>query len=170
MSTKKPATVKTKTENTSMDPKELARRIEAKLLSRGVPDPTAASAEQLYHAVVYVVKDILNRRRTQFKKRMKAADSKRVCYLCMEFLIGRSFDNHLRNLGLREALCKVLEGYGKTYDQIFSCEVDPGLGNGGLGRLAACFMDSLTALDYSANGYSLLYETGLFRQKLVEGE
>ena len=156
--------------NIPLTEKELTKKLEAKLLSRGVTDPKTATPEQLYHAIVYVVKDILNRNRTEFKKRTKAAESKRVCYLCMEFLIGRSLRTNLMNLGLYEPLLSVLGGYGRGFDEVFACEVDPGLGNGGLGRLAACFMDSLTALDYAANGYSLLYENGLFRQRLVDGE
>ena len=74
------------------------------------------------------------------------------------------------NLGVYNELCEVLEDFGSSFEKVYECEVDPGLGNGGLGRLAACFMDSLTAQDYAANGYSLLYENGLFRQRIVDGE
>ncbi len=170
MTTKTSGKSQNNVKNIPLTEKELVKKLEAKLLSRGVTDPKTATPEQLYHAVVYVVKDILNRNRTEFKKRAKAAESKRVCYLCMEFLIGRSLRGNLMNLGLYEPLLSVLGSYGRSFDEVFACEVDPGLGNGGLGRLAACFMDSLTALDYAANGYSLLYENGLFRQKLVDGE
>ena len=167
-------TVKNKQEpakkNARIDPATLKKRIEAKLLSRGIGNAEEASDEQLYRAVVAVVKDVLNKNRTDFKKRIKAAKSKKVCYLCMEFLVGRSLEKNLYNLGIRDSLDEVLKGYGKTFADIYACETDPGLGNGGLGRLAACFMDSLSALDYSASGYSLLYENGLFRQKLVDGE
>ena len=149
---------------------ELKKKIENKLFSRGISDPKKATAEQLYHAVVYVMKDIITKNRNAFKKRTVAADAKKVCYLCMEFLIGRSLRNNAMNLGIYEPLTDVLKDFGSSFESIFACETDPGLGNGGLGRLAACFMDSLTALDYAASGYSLCYENGLFRQRLVDGE
>ncbi len=151
-------------------PAELKERIEAKLVTRGVLNPEAATDEQLYHAAVHAIKDIMIEERSEFKKRVKAVDGKKVCYLCMEFLVGRSLKNDVINLGIYDELSAVLENFGSSFEKIYSCEVDPGLGNGGLGRLAACFMDSLTALDYAANGYSLLYENGLFRQKIIDGE
>ncbi len=149
---------------------DLKERIESKLYARGISDPQSATTEQLYHASVNAMKDILIENRTNFVRRSRAADSKKVCYLCMEFLIGRSFKNNAKNLGIYDDLCTIFKGYGTTFDDVFDNEVDPGLGNGGLGRLAACFMDSLSALDYVANGYSLCYENGLFKQKLVDGE
>ncbi len=148
----------------------LKQKIESKLFSRGVTTPAEATAEQLYLAAVYAMKDIINQNRNSFKKRIKAAEGKKVCYLCMEFLIGRSLKTNAMNLGIYDDLCDILKGYGSSFEDVYACEVDPGLGNGGLGRLAACFMDSLTALDYAANGYSLCYENGLFRQRLVDGE
>ncbi len=148
----------------------LKKLIENKLYSRGISDPRKASAEQMYHAVVYVMKDLIQKNRNLFKKRAAATGAKKVCYLCMEFLVGRSLRNNAMNMGIFHALSSVLEGYGSSFDQIYACETDPGLGNGGLGRLAACFLDSLTALNYSAGGYSLCYENGLFRQRLVDGE
>ena len=150
--------------------RELDKKIREKLATRGIISPINATEEQLYHAVVYVIKDILHAARTEYKKQIKAASAKKVCYLCMEFLVGRSLKNYAENLGIFDTLCSVLEDYGSGFDEIYECETDPGLGNGGLGRLAACFMDSLSACDYAANGYSLLYENGLFKQKIVEGE
>ncbi len=149
---------------------ELKERIEAKLITRGVSNPEHATDEQLYHATVHAIKDIMIEYRTDFKKRIKAVGAKKICYLCMEFLVGRSLKNDSVNLGIYEELSSVLEHFGSSFEKVYACEVDPGLGNGGLGRLAACFMDSLSAQDYAANGYSLLYETGLFRQKIIEGE
>lgn len=149
---------------------ELKRRIISKLITRGVSDPLSATDEQLYHATVHAVKDIMIEYRSDFKKRAKAAGAKKICYLCMEFLVGRSLKNDTVNLGIYDTLNSILSDFGTTFERIYASEVDPGLGNGGLGRLAACFMDSLSALDYSANGYSLLYETGLFRQKIIDGE
>ena len=149
---------------------ELRERIEAKLITRGITSPETATDEQLYQATVQVLKEIMIDYRTDFKKRIKAVGGKKVCYLCMEFLVGRALKNDAMNLGVYDELCSVLSDFGSSFERIFACEVDPGLGNGGLGRLAACFMDSLTAQDYAANGYSLLYENGLFKQKIVDGE
>ncbi len=157
-------------EKTRISKKNLKERINAKLISRGVSDPTKATDEQLYVATVSAVKDIMIDYRTDFKKRIKSVDGKKVCYLCMEFLVGRALKNDTMNLGIYPELCEVLKEYGSSFERVYACEVDPGLGNGGLGRLAACFMDSLTAQDYAANGYSLLYENGLFKQKIVDGE
>ncbi len=149
---------------------ELRERIEAKLITRGITDPSSATEEHLYFATVQVLKDIMIDYRTDFKKRIRAVNGKKVCYLCMEFLVGRALKNDAINLGLYDDLCSILTDLGSSFEKVYACEVDPGLGNGGLGRLAACFMDSLTAQDYAANGYSLLYENGLFRQKIVDGE
>ena len=149
---------------------ELKERIEAKLITRGICDPTTASDEQIYQSTVLALKDIMLDYRNDFKKRVKKVDGKKICYLCMEFLVGRALKNDAMNLGLYSELCEVLADFGTTFDKVYACEVDPGLGNGGLGRLAACFMDSLTAQDYAANGYSLLYENGLFKQKIIDGE
>ncbi len=154
----------------SIDENELRSRIEAKLVLRGITEPSDASSEQMYLATVQVLKEIMLDQRADFKKRIKAQSGKKICYLCMEFLVGRSLRSVSLNLGIYDTLCKILADFGSSFDDIYSCELDPGLGNGGLGRLAACFMDSLTALDYAANGYSLLYENGLFRQLIVDGE
>ena len=149
---------------------ELRERIEGKLITRGICDPASATEEQIYQATVYALKDIMLEYRNDFKKRIKAAKGKKMCYLCMEFLVGRALKNDALNLGVYDELCEILAEFGTSFDKVYACEVDPGLGNGGLGRLAACFMDSLTAGDYAANGYSLLYENGLFKQKIIDGE
>ena len=155
---------------TKISKEELSERIESKLLTRGIANPTSATNDQIYQATVSIIKEIMLEYRSKFKKRIKAADGKKICYLCMEFLVGRSLKNDTKNLGIYDDLCEILKTYGTSFDKIYECEVDPGLGNGGLGRLAACFMDSLTAQDYYASGYSLLYENGLFKQKIVDGE
>ena len=157
-------------ENMAVPEAELRKKIESKLYARGVGDPKKATAEQLYNASVAALKDIMIDARARFNRRVAAQEGKRVCYLCMEFLVGRQLKNNVMHMGMYDTLDKILKGYGSSFDDIYACEVDPGLGNGGLGRLAACFMDSLTSLDYAANGYSLCYENGLFKQKLVDGE
>ena len=150
--------------------KELKERLEAKLIAHGVYDAGVATEQQLYQATVSTIKDIMLDYRNYFKKRIKSSNGKKVCYLCMEFLVGRALKNDAVNLGIYDELCEILHDFGSSFEKVYACEVDPGLGNGGLGRLAACFMDSLTAQDYAANGYSLLYENGLFKQKIIDGE
>lgn len=128
-----------------------------------------ASEEQVYKAVILSVKDILAARSSEFKKKVKTQQARKVYYLCMEFLVGRSLKNNLENLGLAKNYREVLAELGYSLDFIYEKEPDPGLGNGGLGRLAACFMDALTAQNYPATGYSLCYEYGLFKQRIIEG-
>ncbi len=153
-----------------IEKKELRERIEAKLFTRGIIDPGKASDEQLYHAVSYAIKDIMLSYREDFKRRAKASSSKKIYYLCMEFLMGRALKSDALTLGIYDDLCEILSEYGSSFERVYNEECDPGLGNGGLGRLAACFMDSLSNLDYFAGGFSLLYENGLFKQRLVDGE
>ena len=148
----------------------LRERIEAKLVTRGIVDPKRATVEQIYNATVSAIKDLMVEYRNSFKKRIRAVKGKKICYLCMEFLVGRALKNNAMNLGIYDDLCDILADFGTSFDKVYACEVDPGLGNGGLGRLAACFMDSLAAGDYYANGFSLLYENGLFKQRIVDGE
>jgi len=128
-----------------------------------------ASMEQFYRAIAMTLNDIMLEKRADFKKRADKADAKRVYYLSMEFLMGRSLKNNLYNLGLTETYRKLLKEYGISLDSVYECEPDAGLGNGGLGRLAACYLDGLASDGYPARGYSLLYEYGIFRQKIVDG-
>lgn len=128
-----------------------------------------ATKDQMYRAVLLTVRDVLTKKRGEFTHAFKDAKAKRVYYLCMEFLIGRSLKNNLRNLGVADEYAEVLKEIGYNIDEIYEMEPDPGLGNGGLGRLASCFMDSLTTLDYPATGFSLCYEYGLFKQKIIDG-
>ena len=132
--------------------------------------PEEANERQVYQATVLVCKDIMIRERARFHNARKNAAAKRVYYMCMEFLVGRSLKNNLNNFGMENDVREVLNEMGFSLDAVYEKEPDPGLGNGGLGRLAACFMDSLTSLGYPAMGHSILYEYGLFRQKLVDGE
>ncbi len=115
------------------------------------------------------VKDILAEKRNDYKKTVNQAGGKRVYYMCMEFLLGRSLKTNLNNLDLEKKYRAALGDMGFNLDDLYEQEPDAGLGNGGLGRLAACFMDSLSSLDYPATGFSILYEYGLFKQKLVDG-
>ena len=128
-----------------------------------------ATRAQLYKAVILTVRDILTDKRSAFRRVVKQKKAKRVYYLCMEFLIGPSLRNNLRTLGLEAEYAAAVKSLGFELSELYAAEPDPGLGNGGLGRLAACFMDSLTTLDYPATGFSLLYEYGLFKQKIIDG-
>ena len=147
----------------------LKEDLESKLKRYYGIQPSEASYDQMYRSVVLSVKDILMRKRADQHNKLKETKSKRVYYMCMEFLIGRSLKTNLCNLGLDGEYRKILSDYGFDLDKIYDKESDAGLGNGGLGRLAACFMDSLTSLGYSATGFSICYEYGLFRQKIVDG-
>ena len=125
--------------------------------------------EQLYKAVVMMVRDILLEKRKNNGSKVKEQKAKRVYYLCMEFLLGRSLKNNVYNLGIEDAVRGALKKFNVELEDIYELEPDAGLGNGGLGRLAACYMDGLATQDYPAYGFSIRYEYGLFKQKLVDG-
>ncbi len=131
--------------------------------------PAEARKEQLYKAVVMSVRDIMLEKRHAFHIKTKAAKAKRVYYLCMEFLMGRSLKNSVYNLGLKDTFAAALKEYDVSLEDLYELEPDAGLGNGGLGRLAACFMDGLATQDYPAMGFSIRYDYGLFKQKIVDG-
>ena len=128
-----------------------------------------ATPEQMYKAVAMTVRDILLEKRKSYHQKVKSAQGKRVYYLCMEFLLGRSLKNNVYNLGIEEQLGGVLKSHGFDLEDLYELEPDAGLGNGGLGRLAACYMDGLATQDLPAMGYSIRYEYGLFKQKIVDG-
>lgn len=149
--------------------KEISENLEGKLARYFGCSSADATREQMYKATAMTIKDILTEKRGEFKKKVNKAGAKRVYYMCMEFLLGRSLKTNLCNLGLSEDYKKALSDLGFELDDLYECEPDAGLGNGGLGRLAACFMDSLSSLDYPATGFSLCYEYGLFKQMIVDG-
>ncbi len=154
---------------TTITEKEVRDIIKGKLARYYGVSPVEATKDQIYKSVVMSVRDILLQKRQAFSKKMKTRRAKRVYYLCMEFLLGRSLKNSLYNLSATATFEKVLSGYGVTLDELYELEPDAGLGNGGLGRLAACFMDALATGNYPAMGYSLRYEYGLFKQKIIDG-
>ncbi len=131
--------------------------------------PAEATREQLYKAVVMSVRDIMLEKRQRFHLKVKTGKYKRVYYLCMEFLMGRSLKNSIYNLGIGDPIRKSLKNFGVTLEELFEEEPDAGLGNGGLGRLAACFLDGLATQNYPAMGFSICYQYGLFKQKIVDG-
>ena len=148
---------------------ELRELLNTKLSHNFGMTPETADNTCIYKALVLVLRDEMTKLRKNFKDRAMAQQSKQVFYLCMEFLMGQSLKNTLFNLGLTETAKDVLAGYGIKLEKLYDEEPDAGLGNGGLGRLAACFLDGLATTGYPAMGYSIRYEYGIFRQKLVDG-
>ena len=153
-----------------MDQEVILEGLTSKLSRYFAVSPEEATKEQIYKATVLSVRDILAQKSKAFGSDVKKKQLKRVYYLCMEFLVGRSLKNDLCNLGLADDYRAALKTLGFSLDDIDEQEADPGLGNGGLGRLAACFMDSLSSMDYPARGFSICYEYGLFKQRIVDGE
>lgn len=131
--------------------------------------PADATDEQFYKAVAMIVRDRLSAQNSEFRHIADGQDSKQIYYLCMEFLMGRSLRNNLYNLGLVETFDAALDSMGVKLEKLYEQEPDAGLGNGGLGRLAACYLDGLATNGFQSMGYSIRYEAGIFKQKLVDG-
>lgn len=149
--------------------KELKEKLLSVLNDKYGVTPDAASDQQIYDALASIIVPILREKRRNFTNKVHSEGRKQVYYLSMEFLMGRSLKTNLFNLKLTDTVEKVLKEYDISLDSIFEAEPDAGLGNGGLGRLAACYLDGLATDGYSATGYSILYELGFFKQKLQDG-
>ena len=132
--------------------------------------PEKATHEQYYRALAILLRDALRNARVKYMSQAYTQPKKQVYYLSMEFLMGRSLKNTLYNLNLIDIAREVLSSFGVSLEKLYDLESDAGLGNGGLGRLAACFLDGLATAGIPAMGYSLLYECGIFRQKIVDGK
>ena len=132
-------------------------------------EPNEASDKQVYEALASVVVSHLRRKRRKFMNKVHSEGKKQIYYLSMEFLMGRSLKTSLYNLGIQNEVRDVLKEYGIKLDNIYEYEPDAGLGNGGLGRLAACYLDGLATQGYAGMGYSICYEYGIFRQKIENG-
>ena len=130
---------------------------------------TEATEKQVYRALCTFVRESLEEQNRAFQKRLSQNGEKKVYYMSMEFLVGTSLRNNLYNLGILDEVKMLLEKQGFCLDRLCGMEPDAGLGNGGLGRLASCYMDAATGLGYSVTGYSIRYEFGIFRQKIVDG-
>ena len=128
-----------------------------------------ATEKQAYKTVCAYVREELAEERRAFQKEIREKERKQVYYMSMEFLVGTSLRNNLYNMGMLDTVSSVLEGLGFSMERLCALEPDAGLGNGGLGRLASCYMDSLTGCEYPATGFSIRYEFGIFRQKIVDG-
>ena len=149
--------------------KELQELIELKLAKMFGVKKEEASEQIMYRALCLVVKDLLTQKRVEFKKKVRKTGTKQVYYMSMEFLLGRSLRNHLYNSGLLDTATKVIKDMGFDISRLMEIEPDAGLGNGGLGRLAAAYMDSLTSCGYAAGGFSIRYDYGIFKQRIVDG-
>ena len=147
----------------------IKEQIEAKLQHNFGLTLENATDDQCYKAVVLVVRDLMVKGYLEFKKRAEETHTKRVYYLCMEFLMGRSLKNSLYNLGIQDAMTAALDSLGVDIERMYALEPDAGLGNGGLGRLAACYLDAMAANELPAMGYSILYEYGIFKQRIIDG-
>ena len=124
---------------------------------------------QAYKVVCTLLRELLAEKRKKYKESMEGKGKKQVYYLSMEFLVGTSLRNNLFNLGLEETFREVLKEQGFDAEKLYELDPDAGLGNGGLGRLASCYLDSLTGNDLPATGFSIRYEFGIFKQKIIDG-
>ena len=148
---------------------EFAKLLKDKLTSECAATLDTASAEQIYRCLAMITRQVMSDRQKQFQSKTLGQGKKQVYYLCMEFLMGRSLRSSLFNLGLNEVAEQVLADAGVKIDTIYDQEPDAGLGNGGLGRLAACYLDGMATDCIPGTGYSILYEYGIFKQKIVDG-
>lgn len=142
---------------------------ERHLLFDNVVDPAAAAARDRFEALARSVRDVLSQRWVLTEKTYDTRDAKRLYYLSMEFLIGRSMANNVSNLLLDPLLRNTLQQETLEWASVVEQEPDAGLGNGGLGRLAACFMESAATMQFPAMGYGLRYEYGIFQQRIRDG-
>ncbi len=144
-----------------MDQKQIINQLNETLLVRYGCSMDTASPQQVYRGLCYVVNGMLASKSAEFYRQNKG---KQVYYMSMEFLVGTSLRNNLYNLGLEDLFTKALAKCGVNIHDLYEMEPDAGLGNGGLGRLAACYMDSAASLDLPMTGYSIRYEFGIFKQ------
>ena len=149
--------------------REFEKLLKDKLTSECNVTLDTASADQIYRCLASVTRQIMSDRQKQFQSKVLGQGKKQVYYLCMEFLMGRSLRSSLFNLGLNEVTESVLADADIKIDTIYDQEPDAGLGNGGLGRLAACYLDGMATDCIPGTGYSILYEYGIFKQKIVDG-
>lgn len=132
-------------------------------------DLKTGNKRQVYEAVLTATNEILAEKRYEYSKKVKAREAKQVYYMSMEFLVGTSLKNNLWNLHVEDDIRAFLAEHGFDLEEFYETEPDAGLGNGGLGRLAACYMDSMTTLSYPITGFSIRYEFGIFKQVIIDG-
>src|SRR5215813_10593714 len=142
---------------------------ERHLVFDNVMEATAIGARERFEAVARSVRDVLSQRWVRAEKTYERQNAKRVYYLSMEFLIGRSLANNVTNLLLDPIVNEGVKQKNLDWHELLEQEPDAGLGNGGLGRLAACFLDSMATMQIPAMGYGLRYEYGIFKQTIQDG-
>jgi starch phosphorylase len=148
---------------------DLDREFERRLVFDHVVDQKTATARQRFEGIAKSIRDQLTKQWLETDQIYSRLNPKRVYYFSMEYLLGRSLTNNIINLQMHPAIQEVMRKEGLDLNELVGQEPDAGLGNGGLGRLAACFMDSLATLQYPAMGYGLRYEYGIFRQEIEGG-
>ena len=148
---------------------ELESLIEGKLRRNFGRTVSEATQIHMFKACAMVIRDIMSEHQMETSKRNYDTDAREVHYLSLEFLMGRSLEKNAYNLGVLETLKAAISDMGFDPAELFESEPDAGLGNGGLGRLAACYLDSMSTLEIPATGYSICYHLGIFKQKIVDG-
>lgn len=157
------------TKDTSTDVASLKRSFARHLESTLVKDAYSATQLDLYKSLAYTVRDRLVKRWIATQQAYYNQDAKRVYYLSMEYLLGRVLSNNMINLNMLDECHRAMREFGFELEKLCEMEWDAGLGNGGLGRLAACFLDSMATGELPAYGYGIRYEYGIFYQKIVNG-
>jgi starch phosphorylase len=152
-----------------ISPARLKEQITGKLQRHFGKEYAEATQLQIYKACTLVVRDFLMEQWIKTQERIEEQQAKQLYYLSMEFLMGKSLKNNICNLEIDQSFEEALGQLGYSIEDIYAVEEDAGLGNGGLGRLATCYMDALASCDYPACGFSILYEYGIFRQKIIDG-
>ncbi len=150
-------------------PNEIARDFAEQLKYNQDADVYHTTAEGRYEAIAYAIRDRIIHQWDLSRKTQRKNHSKRVYYLSLEFLMGRAMTNNIINLGIEKEVKEALSSLGYDYEELRDTESDAGLGNGGLGRLAACFLDSMATLELPSYGYGIRYNYGIFRQKIEGG-
>ncbi|MBQ8934143.1 MAG: glycogen/starch/alpha-glucan phosphorylase [Lachnospiraceae bacterium] len=150
--------------------RDMERALVDKLMIHFGKPAEAASNTEMVKACALVIRDQMAIREVETKIKTMKEQKKQVHYLSLEFLIGRSLMKNAFNLGVLQQLKEALENLGFNASDIFETEPDAALGNGGLGRLAACYLESMTTLEIPATGYSICYELGIFKQKIIDGQ
>ncbi len=150
--------------------KELEQQIIGKLRRNFGREVEEATSVHMFRACALVLRDIMSARELATQSRIRDTHARQVHYLSLEFLMGRSLEKNAYNLGVLPQLKEAIEDLGFSAPDLFEVEPDAGLGNGGLGRLAACYLEAMTTQEIPATGYSICYELGLFKQKIVDGQ
>ncbi len=150
--------------------KQLSKLMVDKLRRTFGRDISEATAGDMFQTCALVLRDIMSTNQVECREKSEKANARQVHYLSLEFLMGRSLEKNAFNLGVLPQLKQALESLGFSATDLFELEPDAALGNGGLGRLAACYLEAMSTLEIPATGYSICYELGIFKQKIIDGQ